>query len=316
MPQGLLKSLIEREGSVVIDGAMSTALEALGCDLNDSLWSAKILAEDPAKIRRVHRDYFEAGANVAITASYQASIAGFAKKGIGSEEALRLIALSVTLAREARADFLASHPQVCPDSLLVAGSVGPYGAFLADGSEYSGAYALSDADYRRFHGLRLQALAGAGADLIAIETQPKASEVRAILPMIEDLGLGAWVTFTLKDEGHIADGTAIEEAAALCEASPAVEAAGFNCVKRELVSEALRRMRKETAKPLIVYPNSGETYDPSTKTWHHPVGGPGWGHFVGEWGKMGAVCLGGCCRTLPRDIARIAQLMKAWKAKP
>ena len=315
MPRGLLKGLIEREGGVVIDGAMSTALEALGCDLNDSLWSAKILAEDPAKIRKVHCDYFEAGANVAITASYQASEAGFEKKGVGPEEASRLIALSVELAQAAREDYFGSHPGADRASRLVAGSVGPYGAFLADGSEYTGAYALSEAEYRRFHELRLRSLAEAGADLIAIETQPKASEVKAILPMLAELGIGSWVTFTLKDEAHIADGTPVEEAAALCEACPEVEAVGFNCVKRELVSGALRRMRKETAKPLVVYPNSGETYDPSTKTWRHPVGGPGWGHFIGEWGKMGAVCLGGCCRTLPRDIVEIAGLRKAWRKK-
>ena len=97
-----LRDLIAAKGSVVIDGAMSTALESLGCNLNDSLWSAKILAEDPEKIYEVHRRYYEAGADVAITASYQASEAGFKAKGIGAEKAAELIALSVTLARKRR----------------------------------------------------------------------------------------------------------------------------------------------------------------------------------------------------------------------
>ena len=313
MAKRRLSDLIQKTGSVVIDGAMSTALEALGCDLNDSLWSAKILAEAPEKIRQVHSDYFAAGANVAITASYQATEAGFAAKGIGREEAALLIRRSVSLALEAKAEYLEAHPQAEEGSLLVAGSVGPYGAYLANGAEYTGAYGLTEAEYRRFHELRLKSLAEAGADLFAIETQPKAAEVRAILGMLADFGIGAWVTFTLKDSAHIADGTPVEEAAALCEENPFVEAAGFNCVKRELVSEALRRMRSATGKPLIVYPNSGETYDPATKTWRHPVSGPGWGHFIGEWGKLGAVCLGGCCRTLPRDISEIASLLKDWK---
>ena len=310
MARGCLSRLIRQQNGVVIDGAMSTALEALGCDLKDSLWSAKILVEAPEKIREVHREYFRAGANVAITASYQATEAGFARRGFSSAEAFRLIELSVHLAQDARDQHMAGDLAASRDSLLIAGSIGPYGAYLADGSEYSGRYELSNAEYRRFHELRLEALVQGGADLIAIETQPKASEVAALLSMLKDYDIGAWVTFTLKDSSHIADGTAIEDAAALCEDCGQVEAVGFNCVKRELVSDALEHMRSATGKPLIVYPNSGETYDPSSKTWHHPVSGPGWGHFIGKWESLGAVCLGGCCRTLPSDITEIAKLMQ------
>ena len=311
MAQHLLADLIRRTGSVVIDGAMSTALEKLGCDLNDKLWSARVLIEDPAKIRQVHVDYFEAGANVAITASYQATEAGFRERGINSETACNLIAQSVMLAKEARADFLARHPEKDPKSLLIAGAVGPYGAYLANGAEYTGDYHLSSDEYRAFHQLRLRALVDAGADFLGIETQARLDEVKVILDMIEKLDAAAWVTFTLKDSGHIADGTPIEEAAEVCGKHPLVDAIGINCVKREVVAEALRRISSVTNKPMIVYPNSGETYDPSTKTWHHPVTGPGWENFISKWKSMGAVCLGGCCRTLPSDIVQIANLMKA-----
>ncbi len=295
-------------GAVVIDGAMSTALEALGCDLNDALWSARLLTDDPDKIRTVHRQYFEAGADVAITASYQASAAGFAKKGLDETEAARLIGLSVTLAQKARDDYLASHAK---RPLLVAGSVGPYGAFLANGAEYTGDYALTPEAFREFHRVRLDALAAAGADLIAVETQPRLDEVAVLLQMLEERGLSAWVSFTLRDEAHIADGTPIEEAARLCDASPATDAVGLNCVKRELAAGALKRMAAVTAKPLLLYPNSGETYDPATKTWHHPVNSPSWAHFTKEWRHLGVKCLGGCCRTLPADIATIARLLHA-----
>lgn len=311
MAQHLLADLIRRTGSVVIDGAMSTALEKLGCDLNDKLWSARVLIEDPAKIRQVHVDYFEAGANVAITASYQATEAGFRERGINSETACNLIAQSVMLAKEARADFLARHPEKDSKSLLIAGAVGPYGAYLANGAEYTGDYHLSNDEYRAFHQLRLRALVEAGADFLGIETQARLDEVKVILDMIEKLDAAAWVTFTLKDSGHIADGTPIEEAAEVCGKHPLVDAIGINCVKREVVAEALRRISSVTNKPMIVYPNSGETYDPSTKTWHHPVTGPGWENFISKWKSMGAVCLGGCCRTLPSDIVQIANLMKA-----
>lgn len=311
MAQHLLADLIRQTGSVVIDGAMSTALEKAGCDLNDKLWSARVLIEEPAKIRQVHSDYFEAGANVAITASYQATEAGFKARGLDSKTAYDLIAQSVTLAKEARADFLTRHPEKDPKSLLIAGAVGPYGAYLANGAEYTGDYHLSDDEYRAFHQLRLKALVEAGADFLGIETQARLDEVKVLLKMAEELDASAWVTFTLKDSGHIADGTPIEEAAEVCGKHPLVDAIGINCVKREVVAEALQRISSVTDKPMIVYPNSGETYDPSTKTWHHPVSGPGWENFVSKWKSMGAVCLGGCCRTLPSDIVQIANLMKA-----
>ena len=303
-----LRDLIRERGSVVIDGAMSTALEKLGCDLNNRLWSARILADDPEKIRTVHAQYFEAGADVAITASYQATAAGFADAEINETEAARLIRLSVTLAREARDAYGRNHPN---RPLLVAGAVGPYGAYLADGSEYTGRYHLTDDGYREFHRVRLDALKEAGADLIAVETQPKLEEVAVLLKMLETRELSAWVTFTLADEGHLPDGTLVEDAARLCATSPAVDALGLNCVKRELAAGALKRMASVTDLPLILYPNSGETYDAATKTWHHPVGGPGWQHFVGPWQSLGVKCLGGCCRTLPSDIVEIARLMKA-----
>ena len=303
-----LRSLIQTRGAVVIDGAMSTALEKLGCDLNHRLWSARVLAEDPDKIRTVHTQYFEAGADVAITASYQATAAGFAAAGIDKTEAARLIGLSVTLAQEARTAYLKAHPG---RTLLIAGAVGPYGAYLADGSEYTGRYHLTADEYREFHRVRLDALKAAGADLIAIETQPKLEEVAVLLKMLEERNLSAWVTFTLADEGHLPDGTPVEEAARLCATSAAVDALGLNCVKRELAAGALKRMAAVTDLPLILYPNSGETYDAATKTWHHPVGGPGWHHFVAPWKSLGVKCLGGCCRTLPADIVEIARLMKA-----
>lgn len=303
-----LRDLIRERGSVVIDGAMSTALEKLGCDLNNRLWSARILADDPEKIRTVHAQYFEAGADVAITASYQATAAGFADAEINETEAARLIRLSVTLAREARDAYERNHSN---RPLLVAGAVGPYGAYLADGSEYTGRYHLTDDAYREFHRVRLDALKEAGADLIAVETQPKLEEVAVLLQMLEARELSAWVTFTLADEGHLPDGTLVEDAARLCATSPAVDALGLNCVKRELAAGALKRMASVTDLPLILYPNSGETYDAATKTWHHPVGGPGWQHFVGPWQSLGVKCLGGCCRTLPSNIVEIARLMKA-----
>lgn len=299
-----LAELIQKKKSLVIDGAMSTALEALGCDLNDPLWSAKVLFEAPEKIRTVHENYFKAGADVAITASYQASEKGFAKKGISAEESYRLIKLSVELAKEAR-----SAVDKDLNDLLVAGSVGPYGAYLADGSEYRGDYSLTVDEYKAFHRLRIEALKEGGADLIAVETMPRLDEVEAILSLLEETDQSCWVTFTLKDESHISCGTLLSEAAEVCAKYDCVDAIGINCVKQEYVAGALDTM-KDCGKPLIVYPNSGEIYDPKTKTWHHGADSEGWSSYIGRWQVLGASCFGGCCRTLPKDILEIASLVR------
>lgn len=308
-----LGDVIRRRGALVIDGAMSTALEKLGMVLNDSLWSARALIEHPEFVREVHRQYFEAGANAAITDSYQATEAGFGAKGYTAEEARNWIRRAAELAREAKNDVLLDHPEWIPEDLLVAGAIGPYGAYLANGSEYTGDYHLTRDEYVKFHQLRLDALLDGGADVLAIETQPRLDEIEAVLSMIENRNVTCWVTVTLKD-GVMPDGTALETFAKAMDANPQVEAFGLNCVKREWVEPALLKMRELTQKPLVVYPNSGETYDPVTKTWH--AAGPhepSWSHYVPLWEKTGALCLGGCCRTLPQDISEIARLVGAAK---
>lgn len=296
---------------LVVDGAMSTALEALGCDLNDRLWSAKVLLEAPEKIREVHRQYFRSGANIAITATYQASVAGFAERGLTPEASAEVMRLAVALAREARSD-IARETGRNEAEMLVAGSIGPYGAFLADGSEYRGDYRVSKETLRAFHRTRFEALIDAGVDLLAIETQPQAFEIEVLLEMLKETDAAAWVTMTLDGTGTaLPDGTPLERVAEMLEACPNVVATGFNCVRRELAGPALQKLAAHTAKPLIVYPNTDKIWDAATKTWRSPTAAhtPGWSHYVPLWQKAGARLIGGCCCTLPSDILSIAKLL-------
>ena len=213
------------------------------------------------------------------------------------------------LVREAKSEALLDNPDLDPADLLTVGSIGPYGAYLADGSEYTGAYSLTREEYVKFHELRLTELINAGMDVLAFETQPRYDEIEALLSMIAQKNITCWVTVTLKD-GDMPDGTKLEKLAALLDADPHVEAFGFNCVKREWVEPGLKRLVACTKKPLVVYPNSGEAYDPETKTWHaQGPHEPDWSHYVPLWEKTGARCLGGCCRTMPKDIVQIAELM-------
>ena len=291
---------------LVLDGAMATELEARGCDLADSLWSAKVLLENPELIYQVHYDYFKAGAQVAITASYQATPQGFAQRGLDEQASLALISRSVALAIQARTAYLAEEPQAGP--LLVAGSVGPYGAFLADGSEYRGDYRLPQAEMMAFHRPRIRALVAAGADLLACETLPSFAEIQALTALLTEFpATPAWFSFTLRDSNHLSDGTPLADVLAFLEDKPQVVALGINCIALDKVTAALKVFSALSSKPLVVYPNSGEQYDAVSKSWHSDASGCSLVDSLAEWQAAGAKLIGGCCRTTPADIKAIAQ---------
>ncbi|MGW3139550.1 homocysteine S-methyltransferase [Streptomyces sp. NPDC001139] len=287
-------------GTVVLDGGMSNQLESAGHDLSDELWSARLLAERPEAITEAHLAYFEAGADVAITASYQATFEGFAKRGIGRERAAELLALSVESAREA-ARRAAAKGVTRP--LWVAASVGPYGAMLADGSEYRGRYGLSVDELADFHRPRVEVLAAARPDVLALETVPDADEARALLRVVRGLGVPAWLSYTV-DGDRTRAGQPLEEAFALAADVDEVIAVGVNCCAPQDVDGAVRTAARVTGKPVVVYPNSGEAWDAGARAWD------GRSSFTPEevtgWRASGARLIGGCCRVGPEAIAGIA----------
>jgi homocysteine S-methyltransferase len=287
-------------GTVVLDGGMSNQLESAGHDLSDELWSARLLAERPEAITEAHLAYFEAGADVAITASYQATFEGFARRGIGRERAAELLALSVESAREA-ARRAAAKGVTRP--LWVAASVGPYGAMLADGSEYRGRYGLSVDELADFHRPRLEVLAAARPDVLALETVPDADEARALLGVVRGLGVPAWLSYTVEGDRTRA-GQPLEEAFALAADVDEVIAVGVNCCAPQDVDGAVRTAARVTGKPVVVYPNSGEAWDAGARAWD------GRSSFTPEevagWRASGARLIGGCCRVGPEAIAGIA----------
>ncbi|MFF8972889.1 homocysteine S-methyltransferase [Streptomyces sp. NPDC014995] len=290
-------------GAVVLDGGMSNQLESAGHDLSDELWSARLLAERPGAVTEAHLAYFEAGANVAITSSYQATFEGFAQRGIGREEAARLLTLSVELARDAARqarDKGVTHP------LWVAASVGPYGAMLADGSEYRGRYGLTVDELERFHRPRLEVLAAAAPDALALETVPDAEEAEALLRAVRGLGVPAWLSYSVAGDRTRA-GQPLEEAFALAADVDEVIAVGVNCCAPEDVEGAVAIAARVTGKPVVVYPNSGEAWDAEARAWN------GRSTFAPEqvlgWRESGARLIGGCCRVGPEAIASIARTL-------
>lgn len=291
-------------GTVVLDGGLSNQLEAGGHDLSDRLWSARLLAERPEAVTEAHLAYFEAGADVAITASYQATFEGFALRGIGRDRAGELLGLSVQLAREAAGRARAKG---VTRPLWVAASAGPYGAMLADGSEYRGRYGLSVAELERFHRPRLEVLAAAGPDVLALETVPDTDEAAALLRAVRGLGVPAWLSYSVAG-GRTRAGQPLEHAFALAADADEIIAIGVNCCAPADVAPAIQTATRVTTKPVVAYPNSGETWNAETRAWHGPSTLTP--QQVTRWRESGARLIGGCCRVGPDTIAAIAGALR------
>lgn len=291
---------------VILDGAMATELERKGLDLNDSLWSARVLAEHPEVIQAVHRDYFASGADCSTSASYQATIPGFMASGYTRREAEQLIARSMTLLLKARDEWWEGAKASGRLYPLAAAAVGPYGAYLANGSEYTGDYSQAEEEYRAFHLPRLQILKDSGAEIFALETMPRLDEALACAGMLEELGCDYWISFTFRSPHQISDGTSLEEIADALKGFPHLKAVGVNCTPPVFAEKIIRNFRAFTSLPICVYPNRGEAYDAVTKTWHGSVDGKTYGDWAQKWYRVGARVIGGCCRTRPEDIRAIS----------
>ena len=309
--QNPLTPLLAQQGYAVIDGALATELERRGADLRDRLWSAKLLIEAPQLIKRVHLDYLEAGADVLITSSYQATLAGFMERGLGRDAACGLIRLSVELALKAREEYWAVvENRGGRNRPLVAASVGPYGAYLADGSEYRGDYGQTEHELIEFHRPQVEILAASQADLLAFETIPSLIEGRALIRLLSKFpDKTAWIAFSCSDGHHVSSGDSFDACAALAETSAQIVAVGANCTAPRHIQSLICDARAVTAKPVIVYPNSGEGWDSASGAWIAEGDRCSIASFAQVWNSAGARLIGGCCRTTPEDIAALRAAM-------
>ena len=326
--------------AVLLDGGLATFLETLGADISGALWSADILLKQPALVKQTHLEYFRAGANIAITASYQASVPGLVKHlNITDEQAKEVVRKSVKIAHEAREEFvaetlaklsqtdeeeivangstLAEYEQSIRGRLFIAGSVGPYGAYLANGSEYRGDYNVAKEDMKAFHRGRIEALIDAGVDVLACETMPSKAEIEALLELLrtEFAGTEAYFSFTLKNGEHISDGTPLTDVAPLFYGIDQVVAQGFNCVSDDVALLAAIKVYRPlmTRGTLLVYPNSGELWNAEARQWEGRIAeGSSLAEKTLEWWTAGAGIVGGCCGTAPKDIEVMRKALKAF----
>ncbi|MCS7046635.1 MAG: homocysteine S-methyltransferase [Gemmataceae bacterium] len=308
----LWQPFFEQAGVVILDGGLATELERRGADLSGPLWSAKALIDNPELIRQVHEDYFRAGADVGISASYQASCQGFAQVDLDDKAMAFALFVSVQLVKEARDIFwdVAAH-RLGRCRPLVAASIGCYGAALHDGSEYRGDYGLSVRELIDWHRPRLEILAKAGADVLACETIPCLTEAEALVRLLEEFpGLPAWFSFACRDGRSLCAGDSFAEAVRLVQQSPNVVAAGVNCTSPQFIEELLISARAVATIPLLVYPNSGERWDAEAEQWRDAPTQLDWSEAACRWRSIGAQLIGGCCRTTPETIHQIATALR------
>jgi homocysteine S-methyltransferase len=302
MPQS--DSLLK--GVHVIDGGLATELEYQGARIDGPLWSAHVLEDEPEILLAVHRAYIDAGAQCIATCSYQVSRMGYAEAGLKPERADAALLRSVELAHRAAAEFPGRR-------VLVAGSLGPYGAALHNGAEYTGDYDCSYGDLVRFHRERIEVFAQAGGpgipDLLAFETFPSLEEARAVgEAMAPGPTLPAWFSFSCRDEKHVSHGERVADCAALVASFPQTVAIGVNCVPPGWIPSLIAELRAASGKPILVYPNSGEGWDAAARCWTGVSDPADFGSKAGEWFKAGAQVVGGCCRTRPAHIRAVARL--------
>ena len=292
---------------IVIDGGLATQCEAMGCDISGELWSARLLQSDPQAIVAATRAFLDAGAEIIATASYQASRGGFMSLGMTAGEADALIASSVDIAVQARDQFLADNPHA-QRKITIAASIGPYGAAQADGSEYTGNYGVAAVELKAFHAERLRLLDNTVADLLACETVPSYSEAEVLAELLQDARSPAWVSFSCRDDKSISDGTPIEAAVSLFQDHPRVLAVGVNCTPPQFIVSLIGRIRTAVpGKAIVVYPNSGETWQPfPLRKWTGTSTPTEWAIAARAWADAGASLIGGCCRTGPEHIRAIA----------
>ncbi|XWS68868.1 hypothetical protein CRYUN_Cryun04dG0130800 [Craigia yunnanensis] len=316
----LLEDLIDKAGGcAVIDGGFATQLESHGASINDPLWSALCLIKDPELIKQVHLEYLEAGADILVTSSYQATIPGFLFRGLSLEEGESLLEKSVKLAVEARDKFwdtIRNIPGKSYNRALVAASIGSYGAYLADGSEYSGCYGpeVNLDKLKDFHRRRLQVLVDAGPDLLAFETIPNKLEAQACVELLEEenIQIPSWICFSSVDGENAPSGESFKECFDILNKSEKVNAVGINCAPPHFIESLVCKFKELTTKAIVVYPNSGEIWDGRAKKWlpSRCFGDDKFEFFATRWRDLGAKLIGGCCRTTPATIRAISKALK------
>lgn len=297
----LLKK-INQDKQLVLDGGLATTLEGYGCNLYSSLWSSEVLVHQPEKVKQAHKEFVDVGADIILTSTYQASFDTFKSIGMNTEDIEHLFDIAVD-----------SINATTTDEQVIVGSLGPYGAYLSDGSEYTGEYEISVEEYASFHEDRIDALINRGIYDFVFETVPNINEIKAIveyiIPNYSD-ETTFWISCTVNDEGQLSDGTDFEQVCQFIQLHlDRVPVFGINCSSVQGVNQAIKRGLLSLPQVIALYPNGGKTYDPEKKIWIGTSENDQLTQNTKQWLEQGVQIVGGCCETTPKDIKEIRSLI-------
>ncbi|KAH8263623.1 hypothetical protein KR044_011772, partial [Drosophila immigrans] len=319
----------------------------------DPLWGSRFDDSHPSAVIQTHLDFLRQGADIILSNTYQSSVEGFMRHlGKTRQESVQLIEKSVSLALQAKSIYLeevaASNGNVAPSMPWVLASIGPYGAHLHDGSEYTGSYAnlVTAQQLQDWHTTRIETCLQAGADGLAVETLPCQLEAVAVTELIltKFPETRFWVSFqckvsavvtlhkfsiniplTWQNETSLAHGESFAQAALAVwqlvvahNAQSRLLGIGVNCVNPSHVTPLLKSLLAakptDATIPLVVYSNRGEVYDSERGEW--TGNGLNVVSFVPDWIELGACIIGGCCRVYPNDVLEIRKCVDGIAQQP
>jgi homocysteine S-methyltransferase len=182
---------------------------------------------------------------------------------------------------------------------------------LNDGSEYRGNYGVSRAELAAFHEERLDVLAAAGPDLLAVETIPDVAEAEVLAGLLDGYDLPAWVSFSCVGDGLTCAGQPYAEACEVAASSARTVAVGVNCSAPQHVAALLTAGRTVTDLPFVVYPNAGGLWDAVHGVWTDQRAKDLPAEQVRGWAAAGALLVGGCCGLGPDAVSGIAAALAA-----
>lgn len=294
---------------LVSDGGMGTEIEKLNIIKNPELWSSDALINHPNAIYKIHQAYLKSGANILTTATYQANPIFLKAQHAILSNGHTLIGRAVDIVKKVKTDFVNANP--FEQQPLIAGSVGPYGAYLNDGSEYTGNYDLTIDTLKKFHYPHLKLLAENDVDFFAFETIPNFTEATALNDLLRESfpNSMAWLSLSINDNLDLCDDTPLAKVLNYIADNPQIFAIGVNCTNIENINPIIQILKTHTSKAIVVYPNNGDIYNKEEGKWIPRADSPSFTEVVPTWIKSGATIIGGCCRTTPKDIQDISNIV-------
>lgn len=296
-----MKPLLDRLGKewLFCDGGSGTILQANGLQPGElpETWNLS----HKERIVKLHRDYFESGADIVVTNTFGAN----ALKFPDHEELRQIVTNAVTLAKQARKEVGRE------DDAYVALDLGPTGKLLEP---------LGDLSFDRAVELFSEVVrygAEAGCDLISIETMNDSYEVKAaVLAAKESCDLPVFATTTYDTDGKLLTGAPVEGVVALLEGL-GVNALGVNCsLGPEQMLPIAQRLVNAASIPVIVNPNAGLPRVEDGKT-VYDVGPEEFASIMEQIADLGIQVAGGCCGTTPAHIHLLKErILKNHPFKP